>query len=444
MSIGIAQKKIISDFKQIIDNQKKDKVDICLSAYSYVATWGENIGLENLKCTKFSLLNILKLNLTKIKDLYGTLKNYEYSLNDYRKKNFKKIIVSNSSLKNFNNDGSYTDRYLNINSNDHGDILFVLIVDNEIKIDVAENIILFSRKKNSLVGGLLFFVKNIYSFFLKNKSFKNFSHSFNFATILAKSFQIELSKVINFDVLERVLIPYEGIPYQQNFFRFIKKNNNKILTIGYDHSAPHSVPLHLFFREGAPDCLILNGESQKDFMVKNLEWSETKIKIAPSLRYKENSNEKFENILFLPWKIIDSTKILSDLKKYLEDIPDKFLNNVEVKTHPIGLDPKIQNKLKKEIEDLFKKNYCKFDQNIGKKISIFIGSTTGVIVALEKGIEVVHICFDPNYESYSQCLWPNIEVKKITKNIFTYKLKKRNSFILFGNNENNFEKYYLN
>ena len=25
---------------------------------------------------------------------------------------------------------------------------------------------------------------------------------------------------------------------------------------------------------------------------------------------------------------------------------------------------------------------------------MFIGSTTGVIVALEKGIEVVHICFD--------------------------------------------------
>ena len=197
MSIGIAQKKIISDFKQIIDNQKKDKVDICLSAYSYVATWGENIGLENLKCTKFSLLNILKLNLTKIKDLYGTLKNYKYSLNDYRKKNFKKIIVSNSSLKNFNNDGSYTDRYLNINSNDYEDILFVLIVDNEIKIDVAENIILFSRKKDSLVGGLLFFVKNIYSFFLKNKSFKNFSHSFNFATILAKSFQIELITLLN-------------------------------------------------------------------------------------------------------------------------------------------------------------------------------------------------------------------------------------------------------
>ena len=49
-------------------------------------------------------------------------------------------------------------------------------------------------------------------------------------------------------------------------------------------------------------------------------------------------------------------------------------------------------------------------------ISIFIGSTTGVIVALEKGLKILHICFDPVFDSYSEFLWPNLKVEKITEN----------------------------
>ena len=75
---------------------------------------------------------------------------------------------------------------------------------------------------------------------------------------------------------------------------------------------------------------------------------------------------------------------------------------------------------------------------------MFIGSTTGVIVALEKGIEVVHICFDSLFESYSENLWPNIEVNEINNNVFTYKLKNRNTFLTFGNDEETFKNYYIN
>ena len=200
--------------------------------------------------------------------------------------------------------------------------------------------------------------------------------------------------MINFEKIETILLPNEGIPYQQNISRFFKLKNSKIRTIGYDHSAPHSVPIHLMYRDGAPDNLIINGKSQKEFMVHYLNWPEKKIKIAPSLRYLQNSNERFQNIIFFPWKIINFKKIIYNFENYLQNLPNKFLNHLEVKTHPIGLDPDIQYKLKNEIEILIKKNKRKFDQKIGKDISMFIGSTTGVIVALEKGIEVVHICFD--------------------------------------------------
>ena len=57
-------------------------------------------------------------------------------------------------------------------------------------------------------------------------------------------------------------------------------------------------------------------------------------------------------------------------------------------------------------------------------------------MALEKKIDVIHICFDSIFDSYSQTLWPNLRVKQISKNSFTYRLKKYNTFLKFNNIQN--------
>ena len=79
-----------------------------------------------------------------------------------------------------------------------------------------------------------------------------------------------------------------------------------------------------------------------------------------------------------------------------------------------------------------------------KKINtaVFIGPTTGVIVALEKKIKVIHICFDPIFDSYSSTLWPNLKVAPLSKKTFIYNLKKINTFIKFSKYKNCYEKYY--
>ena len=76
------------------------------------------------------------------------------------------------------------------------------------------------------------------------------------------------------------------------------------------------------------------------------------------------------------------------------------------------MNKKSQNYIKYEIEKIITKYPKKFykDQE-SMSISIFIGSTTGVIVALEKGLKILHICFDPIFDSYSEFLWPNLKVK---------------------------------
>ena len=79
--------------------------------------------------------------------------------------------------------------------------------------------------------------------------------------------------------------------------------------------------------------------------------------------------------------------------------------------------------------------------NKKKNLSIFIGATSSVIVALESNIETVHICEEPVFESYSSKLWKTLKVKQISSNTFIYKQKVKNSLIKFGLNDNMLQKY---
>ena len=124
-------------------------------------------------------------------------------------------------------------------------------------------------------------------------------------------------------------------------------------------------------------------------------------------------------------KIFDSQKILQDLELFIKRSPNGSLHPLKVKTHPVCVNVKSQEKIKDEINEIINDHKEKFSKNKkNDSISIFIGSTTGVIVALEKGLKILHICFDPVFDSYSEFLWPNLKVEKITENTFIYSLKK--------------------
>ena len=149
----------------------------------------------------------------------------------------------------------------------------------------------------------------------------------------------------------------------------------------------------------------------------------------------------FKNNVYFPWSITDEKSILQSFKILLKNLEPRSLNYLTIKIHPVSDNLKKQLSLKEKLENLFKKNNNKFG-NKKKITSIFIGSTTGVIVALEKNVDVFHLCFDPVFESYSEKVWPQLNVKKINDNIFAYNLKKKNTFINFGEGDSSFSKYY--
>ena len=439
MKTDYVQEKIIISLKKDLNILLKKKINTAISSFCFVATWGENIGFQRVKYKNIKKSYFFPFLITIIKDWFSLFTQSKIELSENNNLfNYKKVILSTASLEDFQKDGSYIDRYLKINSNNHSDFLYLLLYTSKKQPqNICKNILLF-KKKRSFFKGVLFLIK----YLIKNLSVKNFFYYFSEQSNFAIQFMNLIKKKINFKKVDYILAPFEGIPYQQNFILEVKKINKNIKTIGYDHSAPHAMPLNMFYREGSPDTLLVNGSSQINFMKKFLNWPNDKLREVPSLRYSEKSSENFKNIVFLPWKIFDSDKILKDLELFLNKLSNYSLSPLKVKTHPIAVNKDSQAKMKLEIENLFNKFSEKFSKESKKSISIFIGSTTGVIVALEKGLEVIHICFDPIFDSYSELLWPELNVENLTSNTFIYTLKKKGSFIKFGNGDETFKNFY--
>ena len=68
-----------------------------------------------------------------------------------------------------------------------------------------------------------------------------------------------------------------------------------------------------------------------------------------------------------------------------------------------------------------------------KNISIFFGVTATIFEALENGINVIHICSDPVFESHSEKIWPNLKVKQLNEFTFQYNIIAPRKYINFGN-----------
>ena len=124
---------------------------------------------------------------------------------------------------------------------------------------------------------------------------------------------------------------------------------------------------------------------------------------------------------------------------------DRGVANLVVKNHPLTKNSKKHLKIIREINNLLLKQKNSFlEDSYKNKLSIFIGSTSSPIEALERGVEVMHICDDPVFQIYSSTLWPSIKVKKIDDNIYEYQLLKKGNLIQLGDSSKVFKEDYIN
>ena len=420
--------------KQIIEFANKftlDNQNIYSEGRSYFAVFEKTLGYFLIK-KKFNKFYFLSYALCLIK-LFLNIKEVKLKIFNaqFATKNYRKIIVSWAFRDNFDKEGTYKDKFLNTKSdNDENNILWLLIyMDKELPARVGKNIVLIHKEKK-LYQKLIFFLKYFFSTF-KLKSFSSSIKKLNLLSATSMQIKEILEKNFTDISVQNLLVVYEGQPFQKEIINFFKNKDKKILIEGYDHSAPPPLPINLIYDDFSPDHLLITGEAQKNFYKKYLNWPENKLKIIKSMRFISNKSEFYQNKFFLPYELRDQNIIFSSLKYLLDHKIN--LKDMDIKIHPLQKNKKNHQSLVYKIKKIISTN-SNDPLDSEQNNSIFFGQTTAVIIALDLGVTCYHICSDPVFDSYDSKIWEQINVTKLSNNLFKYTTHKKNSFLSNGKN----------
>ena len=129
----------------------------------------------------------------------------------------------------------------------------------------------------------------------------------------------------------------------------------------------------------------------------------------------------------------------------------RFLLNLKGKIKPLKIinHPEMENSnshlsLIKKLNVLIDVNKNIFSKDSKQSEILIFGATSLVLEALEREYKFIHICAEPILESYTNVIWPSIDVTKINDYVFKYSLKNFRSCVNLGIENNMFRKYCVN
>ena len=308
-------------------------------------------------------------------------------------------------------------------------------MDGYIPSNLNSNITLIKKKEGIFKYDFFSFIKILVSIifdcrFSPRKIFHYLSFSSYFANIILLTVKKELKK----NSYKAILLPYEGKPFQHTAFLEAKKFDKKILTVGYLHSLLTPLPCDFVYRSGAPDLLLVHGESLIKILETNLNWPKSKLRLVQSFRFRLDENRTLSKKIFLPIVISNKKILINEFKKLLINSPRSHFPKFDIENHPTMLNSKKHLYLKRELEEIMNlyKN-CFTGIPLKENTSIFFGVTAAIFEALENGINTIQICSDPIFESHSEKIWPNLKVKQLNRFTFHYNIITPRKYINFGN-----------
>ena len=308
---------LLNNIKNFYNKNKINNIDNYKNSFSFFSSYDQDSNGYSL--LKYYIRNFLLSFYTRDLDVKKNKQNFDYN----------KIIISWSNYDNFNKNGSYNDKYFNVNSRIKKKTLWFLIhLDNKIPKKIDDNIIILFQKNNRIQ-----FIKFFKFIFNLNYIFVNFKKIIceqSNLVITGNGFANIFLKCLNQNV-KRIITPYEGQPFQSIIIKKTQDYNKNIKILGYIQSFPPAFPSNLFFRQGCPDKLIVNGYDQKYCLTKFLNWKKQNIIISHSTRFI-NEKKDMSNCIFLPINFSSSNFIINQLRIIVKK--KLFNNNCIVKNHP--------------------------------------------------------------------------------------------------------------
>lgn len=386
--------------------------------FYYLASWtAKSLGHHKLNCLR-SQKKISKALVSRYIREFLNLGYYD-AFDLHLSKTYvpsQNMMISWCNKESFLDDVSFQCRYFNKNSQEAQGINWVLIsTDGFIPSYYHHNISIFyncTAKKRSLCS----LIKNIF-YCIRNR-IPCLPES-----LFAKKFSDSI--LLQFDVLDtkRVILAYEGQPWQHTLCLTLKKRNPAIEVIGDLHSCLPPFPTDFIKRHGAPDKIIVHGQGQKDILVNKLEWSNKDIDVQLSQRLDGSNYQDLSGKIFLSYTIPDKELVINSLSKFFDNYAKSY-GRFDLKNHPAQLRSDEHCLLIEEIVSLQSKALGS-QQKKAVGISIVIGASSVIMECLTYGIKVFHIVDDLVFQSYDSSIWSEITSTQLNRNLLCYEANKK-------------------
>ncbi|MHB8475460.1 MAG: hypothetical protein ACYDBZ_04130 [Steroidobacteraceae bacterium] len=444
--LGAQQLLLIERSRAFLLAEKRRGVDVGIAPECYLNGWARVAGNACLRRLAGQRNGVFELAVARARDamLIAAQSGYEVVSAAGQSKGFSRLIVSWCRGGDFMPDGSYTDRYFRLSSRSTVTTFWFLIaIDQAVPERLDSNIAIFRRKPGT---------SRIDYFHLLRSAFRSLGRKPRRADgrvpllSAAVSFADQVAEAVVAKVelgsYESVVMPYEAQPFQHAVFRAAKSLNPTIRTVGYLHSALPPLPTDLIRRSGAPELLLVHGRGQVDILTRCLEWPQHALRSVASLRYRAADAGALDGYIFLPYFFDDQHLIEIAFRDFLIASPPRSLPRLTVRNHPVMQESQVHAQLQHRMEALLIAHQDRFAvTGIARRLSVFVGATAAILEALERGVEIVHICSRPLMEAHSTAVWRELSVERLGKHVFRYRLSLPGTYIDFGDENDSIDKY---
>ena len=425
-NLVFAQKKILKIVKKYFANG-----NLPFLKKNYFAFFEDSEGSQFVKNKIYGFrYSKIKKILSENYNIFNK-SNLKTITNHENEKYYNNLIITWGDRSSFSSNGIFYDKYFSTNSSAHKNTYWIIYSNSKIKSKKLDNniAIVYPEKnfKNYLKFLKILILNFTYIVFGLNKKIIDQD------LIISECINNFIFNRRNLSKIKNLIMPYEGQAFQKRVFTEQKIENKKLTTYGFDHTAPHSISTQLYYTKGSPDKLLVSGINVKKCYSRFYNWPPKKIQLTLPTRYIRYNKKDFSNKLFLPYNLDQQDKIISSLDFFLKNLKNKSIKKFSINIHPIKEKDKHHVLLKKKIENIKKRYKKKFFNITNNEIVIAVGFSTTPLVALEFDLSVLHICPNPEFDTYLNYFWPGLKVKKINKFCFLYSIKKSGKYLNFKN-----------
>ncbi len=418
--VGVQQLRLLERSRQFVDGRESRGVDVALDPECYLNSWAPGLGNARLRQLAYGWRAEPARLIARARDSASVLRLRPFAISGASAAGagFEHLIVSWALPTDFDADGGYEDRYLGLTSRGTPHALwFLMLLSGSAPSRLASNVRVFHRPSDGA-----------------RKPSRRTARG-RFSTTVAQACDAAAAVVdcVQEGRLSQVVMPYEAQPFQHAINLRVKARDSRTATVGYLHSALPALPTDYLYRVGAPDRLLVHGAGQAEILTRHLGWPQERVEVIASLRYLRDAAAPFAGRILLPYSFEDADFIAQRVEAMLRAAVPGSMPRWEVRNHPVMTDSPKHLALCERLAAIIARypDRASTEPRVTAQ-TLMIGATAAVVEALERGLDVVHLCTNPLFEQHSAGIWTRMDIEELAANVYRYRLREPGAYIRLG------------